>query len=158
MPAGAQRAGSSNSMQVRFQSSRPTQSLTNAASSHIFCIECAERLVIASQETGRCTTCPACQSQFNSPDYAVITSFNPSDDYKATVLSGLSPNIIIDCASRALRFWTYQTAQHMCYQEQLYKTLSDKFSALDIQLEKTVSDANSEIDGLQQKLTGWSLC
>ncbi|RSL55603.1 hypothetical protein CEP54_009304 [Fusarium duplospermum] len=124
------------------------------ACSHIFCMECAERLVIASQETGRRNTCPACQSQFNSPDYAVITNFNPSDDYRATVLSGLNPNIIIDCAGRALRFWTYQTAQHMCYQEQLYKTLSDKFSALSIQLEKTVGDANSEIDGLQQKLTG----
>lgn len=117
-------------------------------------MECAERLGFAGQETEPRNTCPACQTQFNSPEEALIANLNPSDEYKATILGGLSPNIVMDCASRALRFWAYQTTQDMYYQQYLYKTLADKYSALSIRLEKTVSDASSEIDGLQQKLTG----
>ncbi|RMJ14662.1 hypothetical protein CDV36_005660 [Fusarium kuroshium] len=122
--------------------------------SHIFCMECAERLGMAAQETERRNTCPACHSQLNSPEDAVIINFNPSDEYKTTLMSGLRPSIIMDCAGRALSFWAYQTAQDIYYQQHRYRTLADKFSALNIQFEKTVSDANSEIDGLQQKLTG----
>ncbi|EEU39318.1 uncharacterized protein NECHADRAFT_43613, partial [Fusarium vanettenii 77-13-4] len=122
--------------------------------SHIFCIECAERLGFAGQETERRNTCPACHSQFKNPDDAVIVSLNPSEEYKTTILSGLSPNVVMECAGRALSFWAYQTTQDMYYQQYLYKTLTEKYSALTVQFEKTVSDATTEIDGLQHKLTG----
>ncbi|KAI8666896.1 RING-type domain-containing protein [Fusarium sp. Ph1] len=122
--------------------------------SHIFCLECAERLGVTGQETERRNTCPACHSHFNNPDDAVITNLSPSEEYKTTILSGLSPNIVMECAGRALSFWAYQTTQDMYYQQYLYKTLAEKYSALNIRLEKTVSDANTEIDGLQHRLTG----
>lgn len=48
-----------------------------------------------------------------NPDDVVITNLNPTEDYKTSVLSGLSPNIIIECAGRALGFWAYQTTQEM---------------------------------------------
>ncbi|KAF7560253.1 hypothetical protein G7046_g3918 [Stylonectria norvegica] len=122
------------------------------ASSHIFCLECAHRLGVTGQETERCSTCPACNSQLTNPDDAVIANLNPSEDYKTSVLSGLSPNIIMECAGRALSFWAYQTTQDIYYQQYLYKTLTDKYTNLSIRLDKTVNDANSEIEGLQHKL------
>ncbi|KAH7260611.1 hypothetical protein B0J15DRAFT_288839 [Fusarium solani] len=122
--------------------------------SHIFCLECAERLGITGQETERRNTCPACHSHFNNHDDAVITNLSPGEEYKTTILSGLSPNIVMECTSRALSFWAYQITQDMYYQQYLYKTLAEKYSALNIRLEKTVSDANTEIDGLQHRLTG----
>ncbi|RSM07961.1 hypothetical protein CEP52_004932 [Fusarium oligoseptatum] len=121
--------------------------------SHIFCMECAERLGMAAQETERRNTCPACHSQLNSPEDAVIINFNPSDEYKTTLMSGLRPSIIMDCAGRALSFWAYQTAQDIYYQQHRYRTLADKFSALNIQFEKTqkLTGMAAEQDALQRK-------
>ncbi|KAG8361853.1 hypothetical protein FVEN_g518 [Fusarium venenatum] len=122
--------------------------------SHIFCVECAQRLGITGQDAERRNTCPACESQITKPDDAVITNLNPSEDYKTSVLSGLSPNVIMECAGRALSFWAYQTTQNICYQQHLYRTLTEKYSSLGIRLEKTVSDANTEIEGLHHKMSG----
>ncbi|KAF5636660.1 e3 ubiquitin ligase CCNB1IP1 [Fusarium sp. NRRL 52700] len=121
--------------------------------SHIFCMECAQRLGVNGQEADRRNTCPACHSQLNNPDDAFITNLNPSEDYKTSVLSGLSPNVIMECAGRALSFWAYQTTQDIYYQQYLYKTLTDKYANLSVRLEKTVNDANSEIEGLHHKLS-----
>ncbi|RGP66402.1 e3 ubiquitin- ligase ccnb1ip1 [Fusarium longipes] len=121
--------------------------------SHIFCVECSQRLGITGQEAERRNTCPACESQLTKPDDAVITNLNPSEDYKTSVLSGLSPNVIMECAGRALSFWAYQTTQNICYQQHLYRTLTDKYSSLGIRLEKTVNDANTEIEGLHHKMS-----
>jgi hypothetical protein len=46
-------------------------------------------------------------------DDAVIANLNPTEDYKTSVLSGLSPNIIMECTGRALSFFAYQTSQEM---------------------------------------------
>ena len=59
----------------------------------------------------------------------------------------------MECAGRALSFWAYQTTQNIYYQQYLYRTLTDKYSNLGIRLEKTVSDANTEIEGLQHKMS-----
>jgi E3 ubiquitin-protein ligase CCNP1IP1 len=48
-----------------------------------------------------------------NPDDVVVTNLNPTEDYKTSVLSGLNPNTIMECAGRALSFWAYQTAQEM---------------------------------------------
>ena len=55
-----------------------------------------------------------------NPDDVVVTNLNPSEDYKTSVLSGLSPNVIMECAGRALSFWAYQTTQEMCVSEIYY--------------------------------------
>lgn len=49
-----------------------------------------------------------------NPDDVVVTNLNPTEDYKTSVLSGLNPNVIMECAGRALSFWAYQTTQEMC--------------------------------------------
>jgi len=35
-------------------------------------------------------------------------TFNPHDSWKTSILSGMSPTTILDIASRALNFYTYQ--------------------------------------------------
>lgn len=41
-------------------------------------------------------------------DDVMQMTLNPHDSYKTSILSGLSPTIILDIASRALNFYTYQ--------------------------------------------------
>ncbi|KAI2619239.1 hypothetical protein GGR54DRAFT_630786 [Hypoxylon sp. NC1633] len=121
--------------------------------SHIFCTDCATRLGLTGQRHEHRNSCPACGSQLTNPDDAVISNLNPSEDYKTSVLSGLSPNVIMECASRALSFWAYQATQEVVYQEYLGKTLTEKYSNLSVHLDKVINDANLEITSLQNKLT-----
>lgn len=79
---------------------------------HIFCFHCADKLGL-SQPTSGGRHCPACQSTLLNPDDAVSTILNPTEDYKTSVLSGLDPNTIMECAGRALIFWAYQMTQEM---------------------------------------------
>jgi E3 ubiquitin-protein ligase CCNP1IP1 len=108
-----------------------------------------------------------------NPDDAASTVLNPSEDYKTSVLSGLDPNTIMECASRALVFWAYQTTQEMyvllsfpidfCvdfltgdrfYQEYLGKSLTEKYSTLNTHMDRVIHNANTEISALQAKLNG----
>ena len=80
--------------------------------SHIFCEDCTNSLGLSSAPHGH-RICPACQLNLSNPDDVVVTTLNPSEDYKTSVLSGLSPSVIMECASRGLAFWTYQSNQEM---------------------------------------------
>ena len=42
------------------------------------------------------------------------------------------------------------------YQEYLAKSLTDKYGNLNVQMDKLVNDANTELDSLNQKLAGTS--
>lgn len=59
--------------------------------------------------------------QLMNPDDVVVATLNPTDDYKTSVLSGLNPNVIMECAGRALNFWAYQTMQEMSVGEALVR-------------------------------------
>lgn len=86
--------------------------LSNTLYSHIFCLRCASQGGLSqSQTTDR--QCPACQSSLPNPDDVASTILTPTEDYKTSVLSGLDPTTIIECAGRALSFWTYQATQEM---------------------------------------------
>ena len=80
--------------------------------SHIFCLPCSESLGLA-DPNGNTRVCPACETLLANPDDAVVTQLNPTEDYKTSVLSGLSPSIIMECAGRGLSFYSYQTTQEM---------------------------------------------
>lgn len=76
----------------------------------------------------------------------------------------------MECASRALSFWAYQTTQEVyvtsqhwrvlfdtsdictarsVYQEHLGRTLTEKYSTLSAHLDKVINEANSHITTLQ---------
>lgn len=80
--------------------------------SHIFCSPCAQALGLTTADLHQ-RLCPACETQLSGEDDVAQTQLNPTEDYKTSVLSGLSPSVITECASRALAFYTYQTTQEM---------------------------------------------
>ncbi|CAG9946736.1 unnamed protein product [Clonostachys rosea f. rosea IK726] len=126
--------------------------------SHNFCLPCARQFGFVEANgailrgTGRHLICPACRADLPGQDDAVITHLNPSDDYKTSILSGLSPSTVMECAGRALSFWAYQATQEMHFQRHLYQTMVDKYSALAAELERRTNEANSTISSLQSKL------
>ncbi|KAK6515206.1 hypothetical protein TWF506_007550 [Arthrobotrys conoides] len=155
--------------------------------SHIFCTPCADSLLTkqaaSSHHLGAVApTCPACHTELKNPDDIVKTNLNPTDDYKTSVLSGLSPSTILEIAGRGISFWTYQTTQEMyvvlirhlglsdsgkatdiipacqsVYQEYLSKTLMEKFNQLSTQFDNVIHEANTEISALQEKLKGLTI-
>ncbi|KAJ5811370.1 cyclin [Penicillium riverlandense] len=125
--------------------------------SHIFCLPCADSLGLSHPTAGH-RRCPACQTVLLNPDDAVSTVLNPTEDYKTSVLSGLDPGTIVECAGRALGFWSYQTTQEIFYQEFLGKALTEKYSSLSTQMDKVIHNANTEISSLQSKFAGQQHC
>ncbi|KAL9107403.1 MAG: hypothetical protein Q9227_007687 [Pyrenula ochraceoflavens] len=92
-----------------------------------------------------------------NPDDAVTTVLRPTEDYKTSVLSGLDPAVIMECASRGLAFWTYQASQEVFYQEWLGKSLTEKYGSLSHKMDKIIEEANSEISSLQTKISNLQL-
>ena len=118
--------------------------------SHVFCTNCADTTGLSSS-TNAHRTCPACSASLHNPDDVVVAGLNPSEDYKTSVLSGLSPTIIMECSSRGLAFHSYQTSQEIIYQEHLAKGLTEKYNTLSQQMDQLIHDANSQIKVLQDK-------
>ncbi|XP_022619851.1 E3 ubiquitin-protein ligase CCNB1IP1 [Seriola dumerili] len=82
------------------------------ACSHVFCDQ------HGSGEFSRSPAiCPACSSALSGKLDIVRTELSPSEDYKAMVLAGLRPDIVMDISARALAFWSYQVHQERMYQE-----------------------------------------
>ena len=107
----AHRAGRGDDLQVCiFGSARLQCAKSNP--SHVFCNPCSEELGLTAP-TGGNRICPACRTLLSQPDDAVSTSLRPTEDYKTSVLSGLSPSTIMECAGRGLAFWSYQSTQEM---------------------------------------------
>jgi E3 ubiquitin-protein ligase CCNP1IP1 len=80
--------------------------------SHIFCLQCADVLGLARAVNGR-RICPACKAKLDNPDDCAVAQLDPSEDYKGSILCGLTPSDIMECATKALEFFTYQATQEM---------------------------------------------
>ena len=78
--------------------------------SHIFCLPCAEKSGLTTTPKEQ-RNCPTCKSKLPNSYDVVNNLLDPPDDFRASVLAGLSPGTIIECAQKALSFWTYQNAQ-----------------------------------------------
>lgn len=82
--------------------------------SHLFCLQCADTSGL-SRASNASRQCPACGTQLNNGDDVVVQGLNPSEDYKTSILGGLSPTIIMEVSSRALAFYAYQSSQEMLF-------------------------------------------
>ncbi|EPQ59375.1 hypothetical protein GLOTRDRAFT_33968 [Gloeophyllum trabeum ATCC 11539] len=129
-------------------------------------VECANELFNASR------LCPACESPLSEPDDVVVSSLHPSNDYKTSVLSGLTPSIILEICSRAISFWQYQIHQENSFQQAVLRNLNDRNAQLQKQLDNVLREgepfaeltklagndtyvsANSEISLLGNKISG----
>ncbi|PVF94763.1 hypothetical protein CPB86DRAFT_712559 [Serendipita vermifera] len=116
--------------------------------SHCFCVPCANELF------GNAQVCPACSASLTEPDDIVICSLQPTNDYKTSVLSGLSPGIILQICERAISFWEYQSRQESAFQQAVLKSVNDKSAQCQKQLDSVIREANSELGLLNSKLSG----
>ncbi|KAF9182147.1 hypothetical protein BGZ51_004896 [Haplosporangium sp. Z 767] len=66
----------------------------------------------------------------------------------SSILSGLRPEVIMEICTRAISFWTYQTSQEAKYQEMTRKSLEDKLSLVEKQLQRMTRDVNIELSGM----------
>ncbi|EUC66283.1 hypothetical protein RSOL_474010 [Rhizoctonia solani AG-3 Rhs1AP] len=84
-----------------------------------------------------------------------LSFFLPDCAYPSkSVLSGLSPSIILEISSRAIAFWQYQIHQESSFQAAILKNLNERNAHLQKQLDNVVREANSELGLLNNKLTG----
>lgn len=114
--------------------------------SHIFCFECATNLL-----QGR-RICPACNTPLENQDDAVVTSLNPSASYKASVLAGLSPQIIMEICTRAIAFHNYQSLQESAFQQMLLKKAQASNSTFERELNRIQISAKTEVNHLEAKV------
>ncbi|KFY11045.1 hypothetical protein V492_04708 [Pseudogymnoascus sp. VKM F-4246] len=115
--------------------------------SHIFCLDCASRLLFANGSNR--PLCPACNQHLVNEDDVAQAKLHPSEDYKTSVLSGLNPNTIMECAGRAVNFWAYQTSQEILYQGVQARVLTDRYNKLKGQIDTIVRDANNEMSEMR---------
>ncbi|KAH8925102.1 hypothetical protein BT69DRAFT_1216975 [Atractiella rhizophila] len=134
-----------NSLKCRKPLSLSGQAVVTTCS-HIFCIDCANVLITEAR------LCPACETALTEQDDIVSTTLNPTNDYKTSVLSGLSPAIILDVANRAMNFWSYQMSQESTFQQILLKSSQERVAVLEKQCNNIVREANAEIALLKEKL------
>ncbi|KAF2216946.1 hypothetical protein CERZMDRAFT_3041, partial [Cercospora zeae-maydis SCOH1-5] len=121
--------------------------------SHIFCVPCAARLgLIEHTSHDGHRTCPACHTELVNLDDAVVTALNPSEDYKTSILSGLSPAVIMECAGRGLAFWAYQMVQQVTYQEYVERSLTEKHEVMDARAAERERVLRDDHDRLNNKL------
>ncbi|KAG8906864.1 hypothetical protein FRB99_005924 [Tulasnella sp. 403] len=113
--------------------------------SHIFCIECASLSFTNAQ------LCPACETTLTEENDVVMCSLQPTNDYKTSVLSGLSPALILEICKRGVSFWQYQCHQESAFQAALLKNANERNATLSKQLENVIREANSEISLLNNK-------
>ncbi|BGO99216.1 hypothetical protein NBRC10513v2_000321 [Rhodotorula toruloides] len=116
--------------------------------SHIFCVDCANALFSVPQ------ICPACETALPDADDVVQTALNPHDSYKTSILSGLSPSVILDIASRALNFYTYQVQQEAAFQALITKNAQERIAVLEAQCNTIMREAHAEINLLKERLAG----
>ncbi|KAF9937940.1 hypothetical protein BGZ67_000712 [Mortierella alpina] len=116
--------------------------------SHIFCVTCATRAFDVA------LVCPACETSLTKQDDIVFVELNPSQEYRSSILSGLSPEVIMEICTRAISFWTYQTSQEAKFQEMAQRTLEDKLSLVEKQLQRLTREVNVELNGFRDTVSG----
>ncbi|KAK0627693.1 hypothetical protein B0T14DRAFT_535420 [Immersiella caudata] len=79
------------------------------ACSHSLCLGCSEQHGFAGQGP---YTCPVCRQPLEDTEFLRQT-LRPTEEWKSVALAGLSPTHVMECAGRALTFWSYQMTNQM---------------------------------------------
>ncbi|XP_069471127.1 E3 ubiquitin-protein ligase CCNB1IP1 [Ambystoma mexicanum] len=118
------------------------------ACSHIFCDQ------HGSGEFSRSpAVCPACNSTLSGKLDIVRTELSPSEEYKAMVLAGLRPEIVLDISSRGLAFWTYQVYQERLYQEYTYSKAEGQLKQMEKVYTQQVHSKDMELTAMKGEVT-----
>ncbi|XP_065343262.1 E3 ubiquitin-protein ligase CCNB1IP1-like [Cloeon dipterum] len=117
--------------------------------SHIFCDEDGMRELMSANSNCKCPVCGAALS--HSSDIVKV-ELNPTEHFKSMVLTGLSPEIVMDIMNRSFSFWTYQTSLTRKHQEGVIKSYKDKLSKLESSYESLVAKIRQEVHVLRKKV------
>ncbi|XP_052590272.1 E3 ubiquitin-protein ligase CCNB1IP1 [Peromyscus californicus insignis] len=118
------------------------------ACSHIFCDQ------HGSGEFSRSPAiCPACNSTLSGKLDIVRTELSPSEEYKAMVLAGLRPEIVLDISSRALAFWTYQVHQERLYQEYNFSKAESHLKQMEKIYTQQIQSKDVELTSMKGEVT-----
>ncbi|XP_060031393.1 E3 ubiquitin-protein ligase CCNB1IP1 isoform X3 [Erinaceus europaeus] len=118
------------------------------ACSHIFCDQ------HGSGEFSRSPAiCPACNSTLSGKLDIVRTELSPSEEYKAMVLAGLRPEIVLDISSRALAFWTYQVHQERLYQEYNFSKAEGHLKQMEKIYTQQIQSKDVELTSMKGEVT-----
>ncbi|OCU01549.1 E3 ubiquitin-protein ligase CCNB1IP1 [Xenopus laevis] len=118
------------------------------ACSHIFCDQ------HGSGEFSRSpAVCPACNSTLSGKLDIVRTELSPSEEYKAMMLAGLRPEIVLDICSRALAFWTYQVYQERLYQEYTHSKAEGHLKQVEKLYTHQLQSKDSELTAMKGEVT-----
>uniref|UniRef100_A0A8C7YE59 Cyclin B1 interacting protein 1 n=1 Tax=Oryzias sinensis TaxID=183150 RepID=A0A8C7YE59_9TELE len=118
------------------------------ACSHVFCDQ------HGSGEFSRSpATCPACSSALSGKLDIVRTELSPSEEYKAMVLAGLRPDVVLDICARALAFWSYQVHQERMYQEYSLSRAEGQLKQMDKLLTQQNQSRELELTSMRGEIT-----
>ncbi|KAM6909001.1 E3 ubiquitin-protein ligase CCNB1IP1 [Xenentodon cancila] len=118
------------------------------ACSHVFCDQ------HGSGEFSRSPAiCPACSSALSGKLDIVRTELSPSEDYKAMVLTGLRPDIVLDICGRALAFWSYQVHQERMYQDYSLSRAEAQLKQMDKVLTQQNQSRELELTAMRGEIT-----
>ncbi|XP_059470376.1 E3 ubiquitin-protein ligase CCNB1IP1-like [Neocloeon triangulifer] len=116
--------------------------------SHVFCQEDGIKELRNSPNA----KCPVCGTPLNHSSDIVKADLNPSEHFKSMVLTGLSPEIVMDIVNRSFSFWTYQNNLTKKYQESVIKSYKEKLSKLESSYEILVAKIQQEVCLLKKKV------
>jgi len=115
--------------------------------SHTFCDEDGTR------EFSKSLVCPACDSNLSGKHDIVRHELQPSEQYKSMILAGLKPEVIMEIASRAIAFWTYQAQQEKLYHEYAAEKNKESRDKLENYFQQLVNKLQVEVKSIKVDLT-----
>ncbi|XP_057317494.1 E3 ubiquitin-protein ligase CCNB1IP1-like [Hydractinia symbiolongicarpus] len=118
--------------------------------SHTFCDEDGTR------EFSKSFVCPACDTNLNGKHDIVRHELQPNEQYKSMILAGLKPEIIMEIASRAIAFWTYQAQQEKLYHEYASAKNKESRDKLEHYFEQLVNKLQVELKSVKVDLSAKS--
>ncbi|KAK4877161.1 hypothetical protein RN001_009667 [Aquatica leii] len=139
--------------------------------SHIFCSQHTSAL-----KDKKKPVCLACGTQLNNELDVVCVDLNPNEQYKTMILTGLTPDQIMEIATRAIGFYVYQlnynclnkeallrgTKEQMDDLKQYCTALTSKFKTDLLKeqrkaanIKQELEDKIKEIEAQQQQLAQW---
>uniref|UniRef100_A0A8C4QAR2 Cyclin B1 interacting protein 1 n=1 Tax=Eptatretus burgeri TaxID=7764 RepID=A0A8C4QAR2_EPTBU len=114
--------------------------------SHIFCDEDGSR------EFHKAMKCPACGTILAGKFDIIRIDISPTEEYKAMVLAGLRPDVIMEICSRALAFWTYQIHQERLYQDYMLGKAQNRISHIEKHFEQQLETRTTEVSALKREV------
>ncbi|KAL2267724.1 hypothetical protein VTJ83DRAFT_5001 [Remersonia thermophila] len=116
--------------------------------SHAICLRCAGSSGLTGQGP---YACPVCRQPLHATEF-VQQLLHPTEEWKTVALAGLSPTAVMECAGRALAFWSYQMTNQISYQTRRNSKLKDYCAELQGEVKSIWDQANQKLTSLTAKI------